>query len=88
MSARTATVTRETSETSISCTITLDNVPGVTEQKIEVSTGIGFLDHVSEETREDMGRRIEGKDICILCHLHEISVFMAVPANDLPCRSQ
>lgn len=44
MSVRTATVSRETSETSISCTLTLDNAPGV--QKIEVSTGLGFLDHV------------------------------------------
>jgi hypothetical protein len=44
MAARTATVSRETSETSISCTLTLDNAPGV--QKIEVSTGLGFLDHV------------------------------------------
>lgn len=46
MAARTASVSRETSETSISCTITLDNIPGVTEQVIDVSTGIGFLDHV------------------------------------------
>ncbi|GHJ87572.1 hypothetical protein NliqN6_3974 [Naganishia liquefaciens] len=44
MAARTATVARETSETSISCTLTLDNAPGV--QKIDVSTGLGFLDHM------------------------------------------
>lgn len=43
---RTATVERKTSETSIQCTITLDHQPGV-KQAIEVSTGIGFLDHVS-----------------------------------------
>ncbi len=46
MAARTASVSRTTSETTIECTITLDNVPGVTEQVIDVSTGIGFLDHV------------------------------------------
>ncbi|WVQ94371.1 imidazoleglycerol-phosphate dehydratase [Kwoniella sp. CBS 9459] len=44
--ARTASVERKTSETSISCSIDLDHVPGVTEQVIEVSTGIGFLDHM------------------------------------------
>lgn len=46
MADRTATVARETSETSITCTIGLDNEPGVKEQVINVSTGIGFLDHV------------------------------------------
>lgn len=45
-SIRTATVSRNTSETSIECTITLDHQPGV-KQEISVSTGIGFLDHVS-----------------------------------------
>jgi len=44
---RTATVSRETSETSITCSLTLDVVPGVDKQEISVSTGIGFLDHVS-----------------------------------------
>lgn len=44
-SIRTATVTRKTAETDISCTLTLDHAPG-TKQVIEVSTGIGFLDHV------------------------------------------
>ncbi|GAA5873745.1 hypothetical protein JCM16303_002574 [Sporobolomyces ruberrimus] len=44
-SIRTATVARNTSETSIECTITLDHAPGV-KQSIEVSTGIGFLDHM------------------------------------------
>lgn len=46
MAERTASVERKTSETSISCTITLDNEPGVKAQEIDVSTGIGFLDHV------------------------------------------
>lgn len=45
-SIRTATVTRQTAETDITCTITLDHGPGV-KQSINVSTGIGFLDHVS-----------------------------------------
>lgn len=45
-SIRTATVSRNTSETSIECTITLDHEPGV-KQEISVSTGIGFLDHVT-----------------------------------------
>jgi hypothetical protein len=46
MAERTASVERKTSETSISCTISLDNEPGVKAQEIDVSTGIGFLDHV------------------------------------------
>ena len=44
-SIRTATVTRKTAETNISCTISLDHAPGV-KQDISVKTGIGFLDHV------------------------------------------
>jgi hypothetical protein len=44
-SIRTATVTRKTAETNISCTITLDHAPGV-KQDISIKTGIGFLDHV------------------------------------------
>ncbi|KAK4685186.1 hypothetical protein P7C73_g4968, partial [Tremellales sp. Uapishka_1] len=43
---RTATVNKKTSETEISCTIDLDYEPGVGEQVIDVSTGIGFLDHM------------------------------------------
>jgi hypothetical protein len=50
MAERSASVERKTSETSISCSIVLDNEPGVREQKIDVSTGIGFLDHVSESS--------------------------------------
>jgi len=44
-SIRTASVTRKTAETNISCTITLDHAPGV-KQDISIKTGIGFLDHV------------------------------------------
>lgn len=51
MSERVASVERTTSETHISCTIDLDHIPGVTEQKINVSTGIGFLDHVCASTQ-------------------------------------
>jgi hypothetical protein len=46
MSERTATVERKTSETQITCTLALDNQPGVNAQEIDVHTGIGFLDHV------------------------------------------
>lgn len=47
MSGRTATVERKTSETQITCTLGLDSGPGFAPQEISVSTGIGFLDHVS-----------------------------------------
>ena len=46
MAERSASVERKTSETEITCSIVLDNEPGVREQVIDVSTGIGFLDHV------------------------------------------
>lgn len=46
MSERSASVERQTSETQITCSIVLDNEPGVRKQEIDVSTGIGFLDHV------------------------------------------
>jgi imidazoleglycerol-phosphate dehydratase len=45
-SIRSATVSRITKETSITCTLQLDHPVGV-KQVIDVSTGIGFLDHVS-----------------------------------------
>lgn len=44
---RTATVSRKTSETEIEVTLELDRNPGLTNQVINVETGIGFLDHVS-----------------------------------------
>ncbi|EJU05340.1 IGPD-domain-containing protein [Dacryopinax primogenitus] len=43
---RSATVTRKTNETELEVFLQLDNVPGVDQQVIEVSTGIGFLDHM------------------------------------------
>lgn len=46
--ARTATVARDTSETQITCTLGLDVEVGA-KQEINVSTGIGFLDHVSAD---------------------------------------
>ena len=44
---RKASVERKTSETEITCTLSLDNEAGLQKQVIEVNTGIGFLDHAS-----------------------------------------
>ncbi|KAL0947410.1 hypothetical protein HGRIS_013523 [Hohenbuehelia grisea] len=47
MSARTASISRKTNETSIDVFIDLDCAPGSSKaQTIEISTGIGFLDHM------------------------------------------
>lgn len=47
MAARTATISRKTNETQIEISINLDCTPGSQNaQVIEISTGIGFLDHV------------------------------------------
>lgn len=47
LSARTASVSRKTNETQIEVSINLDCGSGfASEQVIDVSTGIGFLDHV------------------------------------------
>lgn len=44
---RQASVTRKTKETDIQVSIDLDCAPGSGKaQNIEISTGIGFLDHV------------------------------------------
>jgi len=43
---RSAIFTRKTNETDIEVLLQLDNVPGVTNQIIDISTGIGFLDHM------------------------------------------
>ncbi|KAH9063413.1 IGPD-domain-containing protein [Lactarius vividus] len=46
MSARTATISRKTNETAIEVYIDLDSQPGsASQQAINISTGIGFLDH-------------------------------------------
>jgi len=48
MAARQATLSRKTNETQIDVFINLDCAPGSSNQQIiDVSTGIGFLDHVS-----------------------------------------
>ncbi|CAK9786650.1 putative Imidazoleglycerol-phosphate dehydratase [Cutaneotrichosporon oleaginosum] len=59
MSARTATVERKTSETQITCTLTLDAGPGFAPQKINVSTGIGFLDHMLTALAKHGGMSLE-----------------------------
>ena len=47
MAARTATISRKTNETDIDVYLNLDCQPGsASQQIIEISTGIGFLDHV------------------------------------------
>ncbi|TFK55164.1 IGPD-domain-containing protein [Heliocybe sulcata] len=47
MAARTATISRNTNETQIEVSINLDCGPGsATAQTIDISTGIGFLDHM------------------------------------------
>lgn len=47
MEARTATIKRKTNETEIDISINLDCQPGsANAQVIDISTGIGFLDHV------------------------------------------
>ncbi|KAG8896671.1 imidazoleglycerol-phosphate dehydratase, partial [Tulasnella sp. 408] len=43
---RTASITRKTNETDIQVTLTLDSDPTSSSQNIQVSTGIGFLDHM------------------------------------------
>lgn len=48
MAARTAKIERKTNETQITVSINLDCQPGSgNKQEIEISTGIGFLDHAS-----------------------------------------
>ncbi|KAF8558387.1 putative HIS3-imidazoleglycerol-phosphate dehydratase [Imleria badia] len=47
MTARTATISRKTNETQVELTIDLDYTPGSGQaQNIDISTGIGFLDHM------------------------------------------
>jgi imidazoleglycerol-phosphate dehydratase len=51
MSDRTATISRKTNETEIEVYINLDCQPGsASQQIIDISTGIGFLDHVRFST--------------------------------------
>ncbi|KAI0306552.1 IGPD-domain-containing protein [Multifurca ochricompacta] len=54
--ARTATIYRKTNETEIDVFINLDCQPGSTfEQIIEISTGIGFLDHMYQALAKHSG---------------------------------
>jgi hypothetical protein len=58
-SARTATITRKTNETEIEVFINLDCQPGsASVQTIDISTGIGFLDHVSPLPHEILAARL------------------------------
>lgn len=45
-SVRSAAVERNTNETKIKCSLSLDVHPQLAPQVISVKTGIGFLDHV------------------------------------------
>jgi imidazoleglycerol phosphate dehydratase HisB len=57
MSDRTATVSRKTNETEIEVYINLDCQPGsASQQVINISTGIGFLDHVRFSNSMDRER--------------------------------
>lgn len=57
MSDRTATIFRKTNETDIEVSINLDCQPGsASPQVINVSTGIGFLDHVCSLPKETLSR--------------------------------
>ncbi|RSH84475.1 imidazoleglycerol-phosphate dehydratase [Apiotrichum porosum] len=57
---RTATVERVTSETQITCTLGLDVAPGA-KQQIDVSTGIGFLDHMLTAMAKHGGMELDIK---------------------------
>ena len=57
MSDRTATISRKTNETEIEVYINLDCQPGsASQQIINISTGIGFLDHVRPHTAHPTSR--------------------------------
>ncbi|KAI9065119.1 IGPD-domain-containing protein [Trametes sanguinea] len=60
MQARTAVVERKTAETEIYCAINLDCQPGSgNKQEIEVSTGIGFLDHMFHALAKHSGMSLK-----------------------------
>ncbi|PAV23914.1 IGPD-domain-containing [Pyrrhoderma noxium] len=62
MSTRTATVSRKTSETSIEVELNLDWSPSSgLKQEIEVSTGIGFLDHMYNALAKHGGMSLKMK---------------------------
>jgi imidazoleglycerol-phosphate dehydratase len=60
MSDRTAALSRKTNETEIEVYINLDCQPGsASQQIIDISTGIGFLDHVRFSTPQ---KTLHGRD--------------------------
>ncbi|KAJ3558672.1 hypothetical protein NM688_g780 [Phlebia brevispora] len=62
MAARTATIERKTNETQISVSINLDCQPGTgNKQEIDVSTGIGFLDHMYHALAKHSGMSLTMK---------------------------
>lgn len=68
---RQASVERKTGETQIAVTLNLDVAPGE-KQAINVSTGVGFLDHVSVLVRKDVAPRVHGwaglaRSVALLC---------------------
>lgn len=64
MAARQASITRKTNETQIEVSINLDCGPGSnTVQMIDVSTGIGFLDHVCEPKTAKLYVLIQSLDV-------------------------
>ncbi|KAG6832682.1 imidazoleglycerol-phosphate dehydratase [Tricholoma furcatifolium] len=66
MSARQASLSRNTSETQIEVSINLDCTPGsVNAQVIDVSTGIGFLDHMYTALAKHSGMSLTMK--CKAC---------------------
>jgi imidazoleglycerol phosphate dehydratase HisB len=67
MTARTATISRKTNETQIEVSISLDRTPGSGQtQNIDISTGIGFLDHVAVPPYSDLVDRLIGFSRCIM----------------------
>ncbi|KAG6371390.1 imidazoleglycerol-phosphate dehydratase [Boletus reticuloceps] len=59
MTARTATISRKTKETQIEVFVNLDCTPGSGQaQNIDISTGIGFLDHMYHALAKHSGMSI------------------------------
>ena len=67
MTARTATISRKTNETQIEVFVSLDCAPGSGQtQNIDVSTGIGFLDHVAVSPYSGCVDELIGFSRCIM----------------------
>lgn len=66
MSTRQASLSRKTNETQIDVSIILDCGPGsAIPQTIEISTGIGFLDHVSNSAKRDIINQLRVDVFCL-----------------------